>query len=300
MPFRKTPLTPKGHLALLRWCIIGVTIYAFCFSLWFTQTQYIYMYFAITGAIYLGGAGAVIIGGLYWRKGTAAGAWSGMITGSVLAVGGIVLDHYWPPVCRMLMNWFGDGGFLAAHAEKFPINGQYVSALAMGSAIAAYIGVSLLTCRQNFNMERLLHRGQYAVDAQGRSAPVPEPPPRTWRQLVGIDENFTRGDRILAGALFCWSMFWFMVFVVVTIWNLPPWGLWQPWPVEWWQRYWFWAGVILPIVLGTFTSIWFTWGGVRDLRRLFARLRVMHADASDDGTVPARLPEVSETEPARV
>lgn len=187
----------------------------------------------------------------------------------------------------------GDRGFLAAHATKFPINGQYVSALAMGLAVTAYVVVSLLTCRQNFNMNRLLNRGQYALDAQGRSAPAPEKPPRTWRQLVGIDDNFTRGDRFIAGALFIWSMFWFTVFVVVTIWNLPPWGRWQPWPTEWWARYWFWVGIIMPIVLGTFTSIWFTWGGVRDLRRLFDKLRVMQSDASNE----ARYPQVQALAP---
>jgi hypothetical protein len=33
------------------------------------------------------------------------------------------------------------------------------------------------------------------------------------------------------------------------------------------------------------TTIWFTWGGVRDLRRLFVRLRAVAADRTDDGTV---------------
>jgi len=30
----------------------------------------------------------VIIGGLYWKKGTTAAAWSALITGSIVAVGG--------------------------------------------------------------------------------------------------------------------------------------------------------------------------------------------------------------------
>ena len=47
-----------------------MTIFAFCWSLLFPQTTYIYMYFALTGAIFLGGAGSVIIGGLYWKRGT--------------------------------------------------------------------------------------------------------------------------------------------------------------------------------------------------------------------------------------
>ena len=92
-------------------------------------------------AIYVGGAGAVIIGGLYWKKGTTEGAWSALITGSGLAVGGILARLIWP---------------------EFPLNGMQVSFTACLSAVVVYVVVSLLTCKEDFNMDRLLHRGQYA------------------------------------------------------------------------------------------------------------------------------------------
>jgi SSS family solute:Na+ symporter len=41
-------------------------------------------------------------------------------------------------------------------------------------------------------------------------------------------------------------------------------------------------------VIGVVTSVWFTWGGVRDLRRLFRSLRSVKRDALDDGTVVNR------------
>lgn len=75
-------------------------------------------------------------------------------------------------------------------------------------------------------------------------------------------------------------MGWFLVFVVITIWNLI-----HIWPDERWAAYWFYAAIVLPILLGTVTSVWFTIGGVRDLRTLFQRLRVLHRDIHDDGTV---------------
>ena len=46
------------------------------------------MFFAITGAIYLGGARSVIIRGLYWKKGTVSAAWTSMLVGSALAASG--------------------------------------------------------------------------------------------------------------------------------------------------------------------------------------------------------------------
>lgn len=55
LPFRKKPLSPQRHLLLLRLSICGVAVFIFFFSWQFQQTDYIFMFFAITGAIYLGG-----------------------------------------------------------------------------------------------------------------------------------------------------------------------------------------------------------------------------------------------------
>ncbi len=64
------------------------------------QTEYIFMWFQVTQAIFTGGAGAAIIGGLYWKKGTAQGAWAAVLTGSLLSVSGILLrqvyNHSFP------------------------------------------------------------------------------------------------------------------------------------------------------------------------------------------------------------
>jgi len=94
MPFRKSALDPKVHIKMLRWSITGVGVFAFFFSLLFRQSQAIYMYFAITGALFLGGAGSAIIGGLYWKRGSTAGAWTGMIVGAIIAVGGTMLGFF--------------------------------------------------------------------------------------------------------------------------------------------------------------------------------------------------------------
>ena len=76
LPFRKKPLSPRAHLWLLRAAIFGVAIFAFLFSSWYEPTQYIAMFLALTGAVFVGGAGSAIIGGLYWKRGTTAAAWT--------------------------------------------------------------------------------------------------------------------------------------------------------------------------------------------------------------------------------
>jgi len=262
MPLRKTPLEPKHHLRLLRWTITGVAVFALVFGLVFPQTDYVFMFFNITGAIFLGGSGAVIIGGLYWSRATTAGAWSAMIVGSSLAVTGILL-----PI-------FVDG---------WPLNGTVMMFISMVCAIAVFVIVSLATSRQPFNMQRMLHRGPYKIAEDQTERPLEDRPLANWKRLLlGYDENFTRGDRFLSAALFAWTMTLFGAFVVITIINLI-----SPWSDRAWWRWVVFNNIWLPIVVGVVTTVWFTIGGIRDLRRLLQRLRTQPRDAMDDGTVVA-------------
>ena len=93
LPIRGKPLSPRAHIWLLRGSIFGVAIFAFVFSLYYTPNQYVSMFLALTGAIFVGGAGSAIIGGLYWRRGTTAGAWVAMVVGMSLAVFGVIVKQ---------------------------------------------------------------------------------------------------------------------------------------------------------------------------------------------------------------
>ena len=278
LPLRREPFTPERQLRYLRWSIAGVAIFAFLFSLLFQQKSYILMFFAVTGAVYLGGAGSCIIGGLYWSRGTTRGAWAAMITGAGVALLGFVADHCWPHVAQWLLNRYPDSTFLQTNAEQFFFNGQWMWFFSLVSAIIVYVLVSLATCRRPFDMDRLLHRGRYAVEDDQPSTSATET--RGLLRLVGIDRHFSRRDRIIALFIFAWSMGQFAVWLVATGWNLL-----SPWPARWWSYY-FWVLGIGLVLLGSVASgIWFTWGGLRDLRRFFQRLRTLKRHAADDGRV---------------
>ena len=107
LPFRKKPFTPRLHLILLRLAIVFVAIFGFCFSWLFPQNDYILMFFALTGAIF-SGAGAAIVGGLYWKKGTTAAAWTALCLGSGTAVTGIVIRQFIP-------DFFINGQWFLSH-----------------------------------------------------------------------------------------------------------------------------------------------------------------------------------------
>jgi len=240
-------------LTLLRFSIAGVTIFSFFFSLFFPMRDFIYMYQLITGAIYLGGSGAVIIGGLYWKRGTTAGAWSSLITGATIALCGAILRTVNP---------------------EFPLNGAWMALIASLSAITMYVAVSLATSRGEFDLDQMLHRGKYALPGEHRKAPHPHP-----LRWLGINEEFTRGDKFIYFAKIGWTGFWFLSFVAGTILALTrgisnaEWG-------GWWH-----FTVILGMAVGGITIVWFLWGGIRDLREMLVSLRTLRRDADDDGTV---------------
>ncbi|XHR28449.1 MAG: sodium:solute symporter [Chthoniobacteraceae bacterium] len=266
LPLRRKPLEPRQHIRYLRLSVIGVACFAFVFGIIFRQTEYIMMWWQMTMAIYVGGAGAAIIGGLYWKKGTTTAAWVALVTGSTLAVGGILV--------RNLL-----GG-------AFPLNGTQISFVAMVSAVLLYIIVSLLTCKKDYDMDRLLHRGRHALDEPVVAGMVPEKKAQgfNWSKVIGVDKSFSRGDRRIAIALFSWTMLWFCVFAVGTLWNLV-----APWPVAVWSTYWHITGVGIPVASACLTAVWFTWGGVRDIRKLFRLLAEQKVNPLDDGTVVGNM-----------
>jgi SSS family solute:Na+ symporter len=259
LPLRKKPLSPKQHIRYLRRTMAGVGVFAFLFGCLVTQTEYIAMWFSITMAIYIGGAGAVIIGGLYWKKGTTAAAWSAMLTGSTLSVGGIITRQIFP---------------------GFPLNGIQISFGSAITAIVVYFVVSLLTCRKDFNMDRLLHRGRYAV-AEDQVEVHEEPKKKIhWLRIIGITDKFSLKDRWITFGVFGWSFFWVVVMITGTAWNLI-----SPWSTQTWSRFWLWAAIILPIGIGVITTLWFTVGVLKDLRAFFTDIQNERTDDRDDGTV---------------
>ncbi len=215
-----------------------------------------------TGHLYLR-ACAAIIGGLYWSRGTTAGAWAGMLTGVTL---------------------IGTGITLRETMADFPLNGMQISFF--GSIIAAtvYIVVSWLTCREPFNLDRMLHRGIYAIEGDKPQQTTVEPIRRKLlMRVLGIDQNFTRGDRWVTIGIFGWSVFWFTVFIFGSIWY----AIW-PWSDAAWASYWRVTAIFLPLAIGVGTTIWFTIGCIGDLRMFFRRLHDRPVDGPAHGTVPSQ------------
>jgi SSS family solute:Na+ symporter len=278
MPFRKRRFSQKEHLRLLRLSIFGVAVFIFFFSLLFQQSEHIFLFFAITGAIFAGGSGAVIIGGLYWKRGTAPAAWTALIAGSTIAVGGILI-HQMPAalfdaapadLTGLAHGLWRLGRFL------YNVNGQQYWALAMGVSSILYVAVSLLGPRRTVDFDKLFHRGRY--DTAHETTVVTPAPARGWRML-GMGREFTRADRAIYIATYIHIGVWFAIFVVGTIYNLThdvEDAIWA----AFWRRYFY-----IQVAYTIFVIVWFTIGGFRDIGVMLRKLRVMRRDEADDGMV---------------
>ena len=302
LPFRKKPLTPQQQLRWLRIGIVSVAIFALFFSAKFGQVTYIIMWMHFTGAIWLGGAGIVILGGLYWKRGTGAGAWTGLLAGSGLAVVGIIGAKYW-------VNWIypmlqrSPGALLWVRKiiegiadpfrpwidwrvtpDQFPINGIEMSLITISTAILCYTVVSLLTCRKPFNMDRMLHRGQYRREDDNKPDRIPLRSGKAiLRALLGMDSQFTRGDKALSWLLFLYNMVWvFGAWLVILCWDRLKEG---HWPADWWATWFSIQFLIVPVIIGVVSTPWYAIGGTLGLRKMFKRLVKQQASALDDGRV---------------
>jgi SSS family solute:Na+ symporter len=278
LPLRKTAMTPRQHIWLLRIAITGVAAFAFFFSTVFALQQAIMLWWLLTAAIFVGGAGAAIIGGLYWKRGTTAGAWTGAITGSTLAVAGIITGTYWTSIVQHAGPTLS--GWNVHLPEKFWFNYQVSGFIASCAGAASYVIVSLLTCRTPFNLDQMLHRGKYAVEPDA-ATPVALHHRLSLRSILRFDENFTFSDKLVAGGIFWWAMALAIINIVAAVWN----KLFSPWPLQWWANYWLILAIAIPFGVSVLTLIWFTIGGARDIRDFFIAMKTMKRDARDDGRV---------------
>ncbi len=273
LPFRKRPLTQEQHIKWLKISIIGVAAFIFFFSIFFRQSEAIIMFFQITGAIFIGGSGSVIIGGLYWKRGNTAGAWAGMLSGSILAVGGIFLKqiHQYLPFENTIL------------LKVVSFNGAYISFFAAIAAIVMYISVSVLSGKTKYDLDKLLHRGIYAVKED--STQVSSKPVGKFMSMVGINSDFNTKDKIVYLGMLFGTLSLVLLFLVITIINVI-----SPIPDKFWIGFWKYY-IALSFVLAMIATVWFLIGGLSDLKKMFRRLNERVVDEVDDGRVTEKFVE---------
>ena len=273
LPFRKKPFDKDDHIKALRYAIFGVAIFIFLFSLLFDQNQEIALYFAVTFAIFAGGVGAVIIGGLYWDRGTTEGAWAAMIVGAAIAVTGTIVPQVSDSWLIDTEGFKGIKNFILRLKE---INGIKFYALSMGFSSFSYILVSLMTFKEKVNMDKLLNRSKYSI--QGEIKIIDEKVKPIFK-IFGIGKEFTIEDKIIYLVSFVWNILFTLVFVFGTMYNLSNDVSDESWMIYW--KYQLYINIIFSFII----IIWFTIGGFIDIKKMFKSLSSSKRDHEDSGFV---------------
>lgn len=298
VPFFKTPLSPEQHLKLIRICSVSVCVFFFFVSILFVQIDYIIMFITIMTAVWLGGAGPIMVFGLYSRFGTTTGAFCSLIFGSGFSMVGLLLQRNW---AKTVYPWLESnewhiavGSFLEAvsrpfnpyvmwemNAVKFPINSYELYFMAMVSGILGYVIGSLVTFKKPFNLDRMLHRGVYDVSNEHKES-FRWSMSNAYQKLIGITPEYTFGDKVIAWSVFGYAVVYkfFLCFIAVIIWNFI-----SPWPEEWWSTYFLITTLWVTAAVGIISTIWFFIGGVIDLRKLFRDLAMRIDNPLDNGMV---------------
>jgi len=294
LPLYGKPMDVKKQLHMIRCLALIVAVIFFIGSIWLSQLDYIQLYITIMTSIWAGGAGPVVLFGLYSRFGNTWGAFASLIVGSGTTLTGVLLQRNWAMTVYPFLDKMGWSGLCGEILEaisspfnpyiawrmdavKCPINSYEFFFMAMLGGTLSYVIVSLITsCGRRFNLDHLLHRDEEVVQKEAK------PKVSLISRLVGISQEYTISDKIIAWLVFLYCVVWMFggSFLAVVIWNY-----FSPWSPEWWSTYFYWTMLAIPGTLGVVTTIWFTLGGIRDIIQLFRDLAKRQADASDTGFV---------------
>ena len=300
--FSAGKLSLELHISLIRWVSIGVGAVFLVGSYFMSQLDYINLFVTIMYGMWLGGCGPMIVFGFYSRFGTTAGAWTSLLGGMLINFIGLFLQRTWAIFTYPLLEQWGwvepIGSFLSAVSRpfnpyivwemnrlKFPINSYEIGFIAMVTSIILYVGVSLLTCRKPFNLERMLHRGKYATEGE-KKIKSPWTLKSVWGKLIGITPEYSFWDRVIAWCVFSYSVLlqFVLFFVVVVVWNI-----FSPWPKAWWGNYFLIVSLLVPGIAIAVTTVWFGIGGIWGLFDMFRCLRQRVANPLDNGMVEGNM-----------
>ena len=196
-----------------------------------------------------------------------------MIVGAFISVGGVLAK-------QISSEWLGDTSSLKQLKDALifirDINGQEYWAISMGMSAISYVSVSLLGTSSSFNMDKLLNRGEYAVE--GESKIINKDTQIGWKIFL-MGEEFTKTDKIIYLLNYAWTGLWTIVFIVGTIYNLSNDVSNTSW-MNFWKNY-----LYVHIVFSIFIIIWFTLGGLNDLKVMLTKLKTDYRDHQDDGWV---------------
>ncbi|MEA3477420.1 MAG: hypothetical protein U9R60_04515 [Bacteroidota bacterium] len=112
-PLVRKPLTPKTHLWLLRIFVALIAILTYLFGIVYQPTESLLEFIILTGTMMLG-SGIILIGGLYWKQASKAGAYAAVIFCGVIPVVNLILKRVAEDSTKIRAQDFGLAAIIIA------------------------------------------------------------------------------------------------------------------------------------------------------------------------------------------
>ena len=310
IPVRGKALEPKKHMRFIRISVLCVAVYIVLFSTFFNQQENLLMFLALTGGIYLSSA-VILIGGLYWKRGTTKAAIFAMLTGATVSIVGLIVTYgfnneegkntifekhdHMITMCVFLGFCISLVVFGLLNLRRKSFVGACVSIVP-----GAVLGVLCFIYRDKINPEisgqlimfhaSLISIAVYLVASELTSVASVNYDKMFNRSEEEIEFRKTqrwwqfgpevpKSDRILIPCIYGGIITFVVAFVGTWIYctrnEISP---------EAWLKFWH-VFVYTMFFLGVAFMIWVITGGFRDLFRMFKNLNAQEANEADDGSV---------------
>lgn len=122
-------LSGKQEILVTRISVVAIGVFLLVWGIWYELPESVWTYMAVSGSIYLSGAGIVLLGGIYWKRASTVGAAAAMFTG-LIAVVGLFLK----PINATLRQW----------GLEYELTGPVVGLVNFGLCAVVFVVVSLL------------------------------------------------------------------------------------------------------------------------------------------------------------
>jgi len=91
--------------------------------------------------------------------------------------------------------------------------------------------------------------------------------------------EFTKSDKLIYILNYVWTGMWTLIFIIGTVYNLS-----NPVGDSSWMKYWEYY-IYINMVVSIIIIVWFTVGGISDLKHMISSLQSDYRDHEDDGWV---------------
>ena len=114
-PLKRNQPTDKQQIRITRISIMIIGAFLLIWGIWYKLPASVWTYMAITGNIYISGAATALVGGIYWKRASATGAFASIVCG-LFSIGGVFIEPLQKLIPQITTEILGIGNYILCAA----------------------------------------------------------------------------------------------------------------------------------------------------------------------------------------